>query len=483
MTRLAGNTLALMMAQAGTRLASLVVVLLIGRTLGPEGLGLYAIAGAVASLALVVADAGIDTVTIRTMARGQAVAPYLGALLPARLGLGLAAIAIGWLGAWAAGYEPAAVLLAVALTAAAALEIVATSLRAALRAAETMMSEAGLVLIGQVGRAAGIGLALAFGLGVPGMAGGAVVAALVSLAVAAAFVGRRFGAPRPRLDWSLWRDTARETGPVLAWLLLIQVGSRTDALFIGYWWPASEAGRFHAASGVLAGLNIAVAMTLAALYPALVRARAAGRRDHVARLTLPVLGGGLALTLTVSILAPLAIEPLLLLLLGDRFVGAGPALMILRWALPALVLTGVSGVVLRSAGRDRPLVWLALAGAVVSVALNALLIPTQGAIGAAVSTLMAEMAMAGTGVALLRGQGLAVARPVAIGLVVGGLAGELGLLAARLVDGAWWLTAGAGVAVAGTTLLAVFLALLFAHREDAFALTRNWRRLPARRLE
>ena len=453
MGRLATNTAALLAAQAGVRLASLVVVLLIGRLLGPEGLGLYAMAGAVAGLALVVADAGVDTVTIRAMAAGKPAAPYLGALLPLRVALLALAIGASAIGAVAFGYPAAAVGLTIAFTFGSGLEILAGSLRAALRAAETMISEAALVIAGQGLRAFFVGGGLLLGLGLTAIGGGGVAAGVGSLALALLVVARRHGPPAPRLDVGLWRATVIQTAPVTAWLLLTQIGARSDAIIISQSWPAEEVGRFHAAAGVLAGLNLLVAMALAALYPALVKAQAAGDARRAWRLTEPILAGGLAVATTIALLAPLVIDPLLAALLGDRFAGAGPPLMVLRWALPALVISGVAIVVLRSRGHDRPLTWVALVGALVSLALNLLLIPSQGALGAAVATVAAEVAMAGFGLALLWQARLPIARPLLLGGLAGGLAGVAGLAVAPLAPEIWWLAAGVAILTAAGVLV------------------------------
>jgi O-antigen/teichoic acid export membrane protein len=450
--RLATNSAALIAAQVGTRLASLVVVLLIGRLLGPDGLGLYAMAGAVAALALVAADAGIDTVTIRAMATGQPAAPYLGALLPLRLALVAIAAAGATAAALAFGYPPAAVALAAWVTLAGGLEMTAGALRAALRAAETMVSEAVLIVAGQLLRAVGISLALLAGFGLHGLGLGWTLASLGSLAVAGLAVAQRHGLPRPRLDPRLWAATARETAPVTAWLLLTQIGTRSDSIIIGLTWTASEAGRFHAAAGVLSGLSAAIIMIVAALYPPLVRANHDGDPRRLWALAEPVLAGGLALALVIAILAPLAIDPLLLLLLGDRFLEAGPALTILRWALPAIVITSVAGVVVRARGHDRPLAWIALAGALVSLTLNLLLIPTYGARGAAGSTVAAEVVMAGLGLAILRAWHLPLGRAVGGGLSLGLLAGGIGLAAALPLATVWWQAAAVGAAGAGLVL-------------------------------
>jgi O-antigen/teichoic acid export membrane protein len=236
-------------------------------------------------------------------------------------------------------------------------------------------------------------------------------------------------------------------------VLLTQIGARSDAIIIGQWWPAEEVGRFHAAAGVLTGLNLVVAMAVAALYPALVRVRASGEPERVWTLTAPVLAGGLALASTVMLLAPLVIYPLLDLLLGNRFAGAGPPLLVLRWALPCLVITGVVGVVLRSRHADRPLALVALSGAVVSLLINLALIPSQGALGAAISTVTAEVVMAGFGLVLLWRERAPLARAGVVGGLTGLLAGGVGLVAAPLGADSWWLTAACAIVAASAVLL------------------------------
>jgi O-antigen/teichoic acid export membrane protein len=386
--------------------------------------------------------------------------------------LALLAVAAAGVSAILLGYPPVATGLTVAIATAAALEFLAGGLRAALRANETMVSEGLLIVAGQALRASLAGLALLSGLALAGFGAGVVLAAAGGFALSLVAVARRHGLPRPRLDLPLWWATARETAPVTLWLVMTQIGTRSDAIIIGQWWPTAEVGRFHAASGLLGALNVVVGMALAALYPRLVRLRAAGDEARGARLAATMLGGGLALALTVTLLAPLLIDQLLLLLLGDRFAGAGPPLDILRWALPTFVLSGLAGVLLRSRGEDRPLAAVAVAGAVVSLALNLLLIPGGGAIGAAASTLVAELTMAALATVLLWRRGLPILRPIAAGLTVGGLAGGGGLAAAALAPPVWWLVAGVAILVAGAVLLlAAGLALVLERRGRLAVLT------------
>jgi O-antigen/teichoic acid export membrane protein len=71
----------------------------------------------------------------------------------------------------------------------------------------------------------------------------------------------------------------------------------------------------------------------------------------------------------------------------------GPASLILLWLAPAFGFMGLNfllGGVLSAGYRQRTLLWATIAGAVVNVPLNAVLIPRNGAFGAAIATVVTE---------------------------------------------------------------------------------------------
>jgi O-antigen/teichoic acid export membrane protein len=165
-----------------------------------------------------------------------------------------------------------------------------------------------------------------------------------------------------------------------------------------------------------------------------------------------MLAGGLALALALALIAPLAIEPAIVLALGERFSGASAPLALMRWALPAFVVSGVAGVLLRAQGEDRPLVIVAAVGAAISLLFNLLLIPAHGALGAATSTLLAELTMALLAAGLVWRRHRGLWRPLLIGGLAGSLAGLSGLIGAGLAPDSWWLATGLAAGLAGGLL-------------------------------
>lgn len=122
-------------------------------------------------------------------------------------------------------------------------------------------------------------------------------------------------------------------------------------------------------------------------------------RKALALGSLATLGVGLLLLLVSWMGAPLAIS----LLFGEAFEGSAPILTILALGLPAMALSGFwSQAGLIPLGADRTFLFTTLVAACVNLALIVVLVPRHGAQGMAVSVVVAEWVVAlGMGTMLL----------------------------------------------------------------------------------
>ena len=82
----------------------------------------------------------------------------------------------------------------------------------------------------------------------------------------------------------------------------------------------------------------------------------------------------------------------ILLLCGDEF---GPAVLPMQIIMPTLLLIGLTNImgiqILVPVGKEKIVLYSEIAGAIVDIVINALLIPSLGAAGAAIGTLVAEL--------------------------------------------------------------------------------------------
>jgi O-antigen/teichoic acid export membrane protein len=187
-----------------------------------------------------------------------------------------------------------------------------------------------------------------------------------------------------------WRLPTRKvlsyTLPVMTADLCAILMSTSGPLLLGYFSDMSAVALFKVVVPLVT-LNMVVAQTFVVLFePAASRLHA--RKDQeglnsfywhsavwVAVLSFPAF----ALTFTAS-------EPLTVLLFGDRYAGAAPILSILALGSFFESIIGFNAATLRVAGKLKWLVGTTVAATVVNLALNILLIPRWGALGAGIAS-------------------------------------------------------------------------------------------------
>jgi O-antigen/teichoic acid export membrane protein len=206
-----------------------------------------------------------------------------------------------------------------------------------------------------------------------------------------------------------------------------------DVLFIGFLLGERAVGLYDA-PGRIGLFVVALSGSLVfSFLPDFARAREAGTGPSTAVLAralgfaffmiAPLLAGGL-----------LVAEPLLVALFGAPY---GEGAVVLK-----LVLARVSLIFFRDTlesvlvvyRRLTPEMWVMAAATVLAVVLNVVLIPRLGIDGAALATLVTEVAVVGGQIALVRRQGVGLRIPLALRIVgaTGVMAGVVALLLGRL---------------------------------------------------
>ncbi len=439
----AGHSLALIATEAATRATSFVAVAYLSRTLAPAGMGAVEFGMSVFGLVVVIGTGGIDTVLTPMAARQPGDVRRLAGR----------ALVVAWI--------QLALALVLVLGAAALFEV-APELRTSMPwfAAAAVLAPAGMRFAFVAGERAWIGGltnvlgALAFlalcrlGVHDAGDAArvGAAWLAATALRVAVAFAvfRRRHGAPVFVTDATgAWLRRAATVGVgSLAASLMINA----DVIVLGFVRPAGEVASYGLATKVPLFLASLAALFYTALFPTVVRAVAGGEAARLGR----IVGTTVALALAVGVPGAVALgfgaAPLLVLLFGDAYRGAGPVLALLAWRIPlAAVLGAFQGVVwATSPERDARLAVLTCAAMLVPLPLAA---AYAGSLGVAACVVLGSA----VGVVLYR-------RDTGID-AVGGAPACAWSAAGGLVTAACWLVvAPAGVVAATATMLAAWAA-------------------------
>jgi O-antigen/teichoic acid export membrane protein len=206
---------------------------------------------------------------------------------------------------------------------------------------------------------------------------------------------------RPQFHASEWWQLLRHT---LAYAIAIAVNVayfRIAIVVMSLLATERETGYFAASFRVLEVTLPIPALVIGAVFPILARAARDDRRRlaYASQRVFDVaLIAGAGLVVAIEVAAPFIIE----VLAGDD---AEPAVGVLRIQAPALLATFVAvagGFALLSLHRHRDLLLANFAPLIFSIALTILLVPPYGAEGAAISTTVAEWALAIVTVLLLR---------------------------------------------------------------------------------
>ncbi len=260
--------------------------------------------------------------------------------------------------------------------------------------------------------------------------------------------------------------------PILVNNLLYLVIGWTDILMLGVLNSGEQVGIYRACMQIVMPFDMIVLAFNAAvghLYPVLAKNR---QHAELAALVAKITRWMSMLALTGLLMIALNRHDLLLLM-GPEFAGGADALVVLALGHAALCCIGSAGFLLVLSGHQKTETFNALAAAVLNIALNVLLIPRYGIVGAAASTCTACLFISVLRVAQVR-------RLMAIRVLRRGFLRILALAAvtalATIIASAV-LPIGEGRGIAGLVLRIALIGALFATLYWFAALTREERSL------
>lgn len=385
------NMLAQGLARVLSLSSNLVLVLVVARVTSVQFFGEFSYVLAFITIAVAVADMGTTAVLARGLAlhEGEARERYVGNFLLMRLALVLAVMLGG---------------------------AVAASLRTGDVRAAMLVAVIGLPALAsrffepvyQVGQKPWLSLwtNLAFGVSqlllalwvflnpdvsLVALTGGIVISN-VAYALIAIFLMVRIVRPRLVADPGAMRTMLAVAAPIGVSALFTTVISRADVLMIDHYLGSIEVGIYSAAYRIL-DVAIFVAITLATpLIPYLTHEIASDRGralDRCRSIVLFALVGALPVAIVTPFVAPVVVE----WLLGPRYAPAVAPLVVLVWNFVLIVVTLIGSSINLAIGEVAHGYWNTPLAAAVNLALNIVLIPSFGIVGAAVAALCGQVSM------------------------------------------------------------------------------------------
>jgi O-antigen/teichoic acid export membrane protein len=296
-------------------------------------------------------------------------------------------------------------------------------------------------------------------------AAGAILTAIVAFAMVRRMVGPI------RVSWAiapLW-DLAKRAAPLGFSLVMLQIYWSMDQVLLGFLTNKEQVGQYAVAAKLPAVLSGFTAIWVSAVYP---HASKLFRHDP------DVLRRQLGSFTSLSIVAALPLvagsamlgTAVMTGLFGPAYRPAGPPFAILMVA-SAIVVVSINYTSLAMAvDRERTFAWAVTAASIINVLLNLVLIPFYGAVGAAVSTVAAELVVL---LVCVRQVVAVIGRPPLVARRIVGAAVATAVMSAALIAIPSSISVWLRIAAGGTVFLGVAVACGAIRREDLALLRRG----------
>ncbi len=236
-------------------------------------------------------------------------------------------------------------------------------------------------------------LVLLLGWGFVGLAGVSVVSNIVSATVLGWLLVRHCFKPHAEWDPKTGKWMMGTSFPLMINLLLATVFFRIDVLLLKPMKGDSVVGYYGAAYKYIDGLNIIPSYFTQAIFPLMSR-YAASARDSLMRAYVLSLRLLLIIALPIAVGTPFIARGLILVLGGgDYLPDSMIALQLIIWFLPFSFINSVTQYVLIAIDQQRFLTRAFLIGVTFNIVANLLVIPAYSYRGAAVVTVLSEVAL------------------------------------------------------------------------------------------
>jgi O-antigen/teichoic acid export membrane protein len=379
------NTFYLSVSQVVNKLLYLVLMMVMARKLGVDGLGNYAFVFAFISIVFPFTELGLTNLTVRTIARHKAQsATLIGNVIAIRL-IAFAVVAVlATIYITTVGNLKAALLLSLLIMLCMSLLIIFNSV---FRAFEKMEYQA-MVEIAQSVVTVALGVVfLAKGGGLLSLMVAFVLGNMAALAVAIRITCQKYR-PQLMINFVMWKSLLKDGFYFWMAFLFALVVYNADMLMLFYLKGSEVTGLYKAAYTIVKNVEILPPLFVMALYPQFSRFWVSNRKGLVNAYRKAF---GLMLLAAVAIVAGVILlaKPLIFLVFGDMFKQSVLLLQMLSLTILFFLLNTLNGHYLFAVNRQREHTIFAAIGVALNVMLNLALIPTYGAYGAVISTTFA----------------------------------------------------------------------------------------------
>ena len=388
--RIAKNMAVLFVARIVSMLFGFFYVMYTARYLGPANYGILAFALALNGIFGVIANFGLDPLTVREVARDKSLArKYLANGIVLKLIFGSLTFLIVFLVVNLLGYPEITRKVVYIITLSTIIAGISNLFNDIYQAFERME----FISIGQVLQSV---LSLVFAIAAIRLGLNVVYFAMIYLIVNLTALGYhvvvttlKFLKPRIEVDLSFWKSVVREAWPFALTAAFVGMYYYSDSVMISYIRGNFEVGIYNAAYRLAMVFSLIPQVYFTSVFPNM--ARTYRKNKIFEELVIASLGLMSLACFLVGIAGTIFSKFLILVIYGEEYYQSIPIFSLLIWSIAiSFINTSLANVLDATGNQHLNSLRMAL-GIVFNIMLNLILIPKYGAYGAAVATLITRI--------------------------------------------------------------------------------------------
>ncbi len=394
---IAKNTGLLIAASLIQKALTLILVALVVRMLGAEGLGLYSFIFSFAAIFGVLAHFGIDILGLRDISHDKTqTRRILGEMIATKTILSFGMLLVLFVSAKIMGYDDTTIMLILLAGIATAMDNMAGTFRSAFLAYEKMEFD---FLVNTVSKIILFGISffsILNGFGVFGLAVAAIAAAIANIVLSVLLCTTKIAKPEIVVDFSAWKRMIIKAWPFCSMGLFSIVYAKINIIMLSSMQGNAAVGFYDSAMRLAESLSLVITSFLMAIFPVMSRFFAQKNDVHllleksvkfVVFMILPVAFG-------TTLLAPQILaffyKPEFLSSAPSDFLSPQSVLMVLVWYSVLSFVLGIFQVQFNSMHKEKLVSKILALTVGIQIVLSLFLIPQYSFVGAAVATLISQ---------------------------------------------------------------------------------------------
>ncbi|MFH1317232.1 MAG: flippase [Candidatus Woesearchaeota archaeon] len=389
--RIAGNAVILFTSNIMRHILSFVLVVLIARYLGDEGLGQYSFAFAFVSLFIVFIDLGLETFMIREVARDESkVRKYTNNILTIRLFAGVIVVLAATIIAKLSNLSNQMVFLIFLGSISLFLIQILYVFCVAFISLQKTAFDALFKLVERIAVFLIVIWVLFSGYGILGLFFGIMAGSFISVIFSFIITSIKLGLIKFQYEKEFWIYLLKKSFPFLATNIFLVIYFRIDTVMLGFITDYAVVGWYNAAYKLIDGLSFIPIVGLLAVYPAM--SKFFKENKEYLKITFErTFKYMMMLAIPISIGTTFLAARLIEFVYKIEFAQSSLALQILIWAELFVFLNYVIGYLLNSINKQKLFAIVSGIAVVINIMLNFLLIPTLSLYGAAIATVITQL--------------------------------------------------------------------------------------------